>query len=44
LAAKTELRFREWFESIDAPEFKILPDPTSVFFEVRSAENLEQQL
>ena len=44
VAAKTELKFRELFESADAPEFKILPDPTSIFHQLKATEKLEQQL
>lgn len=31
MVAKTEIKFREFFETIDVPEFKILPNPSSLF-------------
>jgi hypothetical protein len=42
MVAKTEIKFREWFDAMDVPEFKILPNPSSLFQEEKAIEKIEQ--
>lgn len=42
ITAQTEVKFREWFETVDAPEFRILPEPYSIFGVEKAKEKIEE--
>lgn len=42
ITAQTEVKFREWFETVDAPEFKILPEHLSIYGVEKAKEKIEE--